>query len=237
MSAVSGTVQKRALLSAVAMVPVASDDVRYHLCGVLLRVNEGGELTLCATNGHMLAERCIAKSGLPKGEWMLRSERLAAVKAVLKECKRFDEVQYSVDALGHLMIGAPVFGIAVIEKYDAEYPNYQQVIPKFHTGQTVSVAFNAEYVIALARALNHAHKSTLGHVRLEFDPSNPQGAISVVAINPDGPECTGVVMPVRDPSVKVVNDAFYQEFEARMEMVYSPSAKVVALNTATEVVS
>lgn len=196
-------ISKRLLERAMDMVPISSDDAaRYSMGGVLI-VSDGKRVVLTATDGHRLIEREIPGE-CPQGRFMLYRDNVPALKVVLKEqFKGIEAIDCAIDMHGGLLIGSDIGSKARIPKYDLEYPDYKSVIPSFAQGQSVSIAFDAEYLLEMAKVFRDGEKRRNPMVRIEFNPSNPSSAIKVYAT---GGEIggIGVLMPCRDPDAKRV---------------------------------
>ena len=188
-------IKREVLEQVIAMFPVASDDAtRYSIGGVRILSDETG-ITLTATDGHMMYDRTFPVGlNAPKGCWMIRDKsRITMLKNTLKQNKQAEDFPWSVTSEGDLFVSGNVF-----EKEDAKnYPPYKTVFPKAYQ-IPVGIALNAEYVLALAKALQSGEKHS-PNVRIIFDAANPLAAIT---IEYSDREATAIVMPVRDDKVK-----------------------------------
>lgn len=187
---------------AIDMVPIASDDVtRFNITGVHILAKDGN-VTLTATNGHMLMTREMPGVQCPDGIFMLRKDKVKFLKALIKDNKYRDEFPCIVDNTGALLIGdASVGSIAVIDKMDGEYPDIAHVIPKQYPN-CAAITLNAEYLLALADALRDGEKRRSMEARIVFDPADPGKPILVQCKNAEG--ITAVLMPIRDDGTKAM---------------------------------
>lgn len=188
-------ITKYLLERAIDMLPIASDDVtRFHLCGVYI-VSAGGKVTLTATDGYMLLTREYSDQKCPEGKFMLKKEHLPALKSLLKEFKHTEEFDVDADLCSGLSIGPKGFARGFIPVMEGQYPDYMQVIPKPYADQ-VAITLNAEYILALAKALTDGEKRAKPTVRIVFDPSDSCKPALIQREGKDG--FTAVCMPIHD---------------------------------------
>jgi DNA polymerase III sliding clamp (beta) subunit (PCNA family) len=180
------------------------DDTRFSITGVYI-VSTGKKVALTATNGHMLATREMVRS-FPKGKWMLRNDAVRALRAVIKDHKKLDNVPFTEDPAG-VLVGD--ISRALIEVYSGDYPDYKRVIPTAPE-HPASITLNAEYLLTLAKVLQDGEKRGVPSVRLVFDATDPQRALMVQVGDSD---ITAVVMPMRDDKAKSIA----RELKAKLE--------------------
>lgn len=207
---ITNTVLERAI----EMLPIASTDAtRWHMCGVYI-VSKDGKVTLTACDGHMLLTRELAEVKCPEGEYMLRKDAVASIKALFKVNKYADEFKCSITSDKSLVMS--LGGVmATIPKMEGAYPDYSRVIPAPYEDR-VAITLNAEYILAIADALREGNKRAAPTVRIVFDPTNPERP---ALIEKEGKsDFRAVIMPVRDAGTKIIADA-RKEAAEQEEMV------------------
>lgn len=124
----------------------STETTRYYLCGVYLH-SAGGDLISVATDGHRLMRVTTPASALSIDRTCIVPLKAATViQKLLKKTKPEKVTLRRSKAL--LMVQTP--GITFITKLiDAEFPAYEQVIPKASTNTVV--CDNGEFVATLKR--------------------------------------------------------------------------------------
>lgn len=140
---------------------IAEQDVRYYLCGILMRISD--RLVIAATDGHRLAkiedDRLEITAPEPF-EVIVPSSSITELKKLLKtegEC----ELCF---ASNHLLVNLPNNTVFITKLIDGKFPDYERVIPKT---AKYAVEFNREELLsAINRVSLIKNDKTSG---LEFD--------------------------------------------------------------------
>lgn len=155
---------------------VSNDETRHHLNGALLEIDPDGATRMVATDGHRLS---LSRATIER-----RGAFLAALvpKPGLKAIKRLaatvtGDVDAVVDA-GWLHVKAGAVRLTV-KLSDAQFPPYQQVIPRAD-GRSVVKVGRDQFIEALRRVMVVANNKTYG-AAVKFS----EGRIEVAVENPD----------------------------------------------------
>ena len=108
---------------------IPTDDVRYHLGGIFLHINDDGKLTAVATDSQRLALCSIAApAGSEKMPSVILPRRLVSEVSSLLSDVKVDDVEVELsDTKVRFTIGNAVMTSKLVE---AQFPNYKIVIPK-----------------------------------------------------------------------------------------------------------
>jgi len=208
------SVTKFILERAMDMVKVASDDpTRLNITGVYIVAKEN-KVTLTATDGCMLLTREFA-GNWPDGEYTLRREELPALKALLKESKHIQEIECAITADKGLLLGSFAVKVTLAAMSD-QYPDYKRVIPSYE--QPCAIAFDAEFLAAIAKCLQDGDRRHQSRVIIEFDPKDPDRPVLVHGFNPDTAG-VGVIMPLHCDRAKTISGSLRARLEENTEEV------------------
>ena len=185
----------------------AKKDVRYYLNEPYLDLR-GKTPVLVATNGHFLiAVECEIEGQVSQG-----SISLEAITRCRKDGGKHTAAVLKFDGKMH-GTGKVMFERPNLD--GVNYPKWEQVAPKIEQRQKADVAFNAEYIATLARALDNSSAKSrssgmpitacgliLGKdkkAKTKVKPVDPRAAISVRG---NSPACFSsvyhaVLMPLR----------------------------------------
>lgn len=164
---------------------VASRDVtRYHITHVKVS-GHGESVEICATDGHMLT--CVTVKDeelapLLKRPQFFNRDDLPGLKAIAKNWKHGVPV---AEAGGKVVFGQ---GLTVTSSLVDAYPELEQLWPK-SIDDRFSVSLNAEYLLAMAKAMQEGSRQKL-NVRLSF-----KGKLDPIIVGLG--EHEGLLMPVR----------------------------------------
>lgn len=177
----------------------SKDETLYHLCGVALKPIDNGIVQVVGLDGHRMAISEIACNDLnhflssQEKTFVLRRSMQSTLKAILKEYKNAGEVCCIVDDLGDSF--RLIVGNFSLTFESVNYPKIELLVPR-RTEHKYEVAFNAELLLGLAKAINDVPKHK-GMVKLMFGESNEP--ILIEAYSQDYGKRTGVLMPCRLP--------------------------------------
>lgn len=188
---------------------MCQDATRFHLCGVKIeRVDCGGKvahLRFIATDGHTLARAGVPTTEIanapafPDKGVIVSAESVAEALRTLKHRKAEADMPVSLVFSGKTVSLAAASSSVQLKTVDADFPPYEQVIPKYTKPGALSVGLNPRYltracdaVVAFAghdgdtdsRGIRFTHGGELDPVRLDFE-------------SPDCGEFVAVIMPMR----------------------------------------
>lgn len=154
------------------------DPTRFHLAGILVE-SIGDEIRMVSTDGHRLTkvQRCIGPTAFKLAKGVIVEGD--ACKSLVQLLKRVDAVELGINAKGFLVAHAGDTTL-VCKTIDAQYPAYEQVIPK---DSQVLVTLDREALVGAITRAKVACSSTRGMAITLVD-----GAIKLEASNPDGLE-------------------------------------------------
>lgn len=200
-------IRKDILTTALAMLPVASDDAtRYSINGVRLLSEESG-VTLVACNGHMMIEKHLAPVdgvSMPLGCFKLHDDAAKHLKNILKSCKYTETLEADISSTGDLLVGFSGAKVSLEKESPDTYPPYKTFIPRADR-EEIGVFINAEYLLTLAKAIKGESKLGAPNICIRFNPFNP---LEAVRVSVPGNDATAVVMPCRDDYMKELSGNF-----------------------------
>lgn len=173
------TVDARALKSAIGatLFSTCKDGTRFHLAGALL-ASDGNALTMVTTDGHRLTKYHAPWSwsgpSLAKGV-IVPSAGLTQLRKILNKA---DTCEVGLKA-PYLFVRTESATLA-IKLTDAQFPPYEQVIPKANTRQVT--VDRAAFLAALKRARLLTCETSGACFEIE------SGKLTVVAVHPDNGE-------------------------------------------------
>jgi len=131
-SATSFSVSQKLLKSLLGLVQyaMAQQDIRYYLNGLLMVVEEEGQLKLVATDGHRLAyaSREVGGKNLSKQEVILPRKTIIELSKLLEDSDDSVAIELS-SAQAKFRFGNVVL---VSKLVDGKFPDYGRVIPQNH---------------------------------------------------------------------------------------------------------
>jgi DNA polymerase III sliding clamp (beta) subunit (PCNA family) len=161
----------------------STDDIRENLNAVFFEFL-GDECRLVSTDGHRIT---IAALALPEGGTGNFLAPIADIKELLDIFKAKSDKRVSFVVQGDTFIITNGKASLNIERLDAEYPDYRQILPADDTVLGGTARFNLGYLAQLATAC----KSLMWR----------SGGVDVIT---RGPEGIATLRPVLDPSLEVV---------------------------------
>jgi DNA polymerase III subunit beta len=157
---------------------ISTDETRLHLNSLLVEVGEHG-IRCVSTDGHRLAWSCHDDAAvLPAAKWLIPLKGAAELRRIA-EAAGDGELRFGVSGPALFVLSGDA--TTSIKLTDAQFPPYEQVIPKSSTAtvRTDRAAFaNAVRAVALAAS------DRTGGVRLAFGP----GKIGIATESPEGGE-------------------------------------------------
>lgn len=166
----------------------SKDETRYNLMGVHLVV-KNRDITLEVTDGH----RAIIESfkldeshTIPDGSYIIRTNMIKTMKEALKANKY--GMTFGCEGLLLTLNTEYLIKLETIDNYVKIKPLVQDM-----PDNAVTIAFNAEYILSIAKALgvNKKHPS----VQLTLDPNNTLQPYHIKVKDNNNAGC--VLMPVR----------------------------------------
>ncbi len=174
---------------------VCTDVTRPHLTSVYL---DTAKRRVCATNGHMLAI-------VPTREINAHDTDGPVTPDAIKAARKRDLLKVTADvdivANGSLVLAN---GTSMPRPEPVKFPPVDQVIPSYRADDkgdheappTVTVSFNVNYLLDLARAIG-AHKGS-ATVTLTFPmPNAERGMLDPIVVEGGDEGAIGVLMPYR----------------------------------------
>lgn len=112
---------------------VCKDETRFHLNGVHYENPDGERAIFVSTDGHRLSKATRTMSGAPTKGVIIPAKAAKEISKLLAEGKRQGQCETAIHGHGpHMFVryGAVTLAVKLI---DAQFPPYEQVIPKDHT--------------------------------------------------------------------------------------------------------
>lgn len=166
--------ESQALLKAISEVQyaMAKDDVRYYLNGLLFSFKPE-QLTLAATDGHRLSVSEIDIETGVDAEYILPNKSVSELKSALQ---RSPAVKLAFDP--NAMAADYELGKLTTKLVDGKFPDFNRVIPQFHT-QTLVVNADGlksalQRVKVLANEKYRGAKIILAGQTLTIETNNPE---------------------------------------------------------------
>lgn len=179
----------------------SEDPTRIHLNCVAITRLDDKRLQLEAVDGFMLARVHVVDSEIAEKmpvdlRLVVMREQIPTLKLLMKSNKYGFEHEWSGDSL---IVGTEkVNGLVVRIKSDklnsVSFPNTQQMLPWYGEKKTAKIAFNAEFLHDLAKAMQDETRKT-AHIQIEFAPED--NGLSPISVRCG--DNYGVLMPVRYP--------------------------------------
>lgn len=186
---------------------MAKNDIRYYLNAINVRPHKDGGAVLAATNGHIFGA-IYDEAAVCDEEVILRVDARMA-QACLGGLSNGREVVMIGERLAIVENGATeVYIQAGRPEVEAKYPRYENVIPKQESLKPGLVGtFGAPLISLAERAASIAAKigsnKLRGYSGLQFFSVNGDANASAVFRLGAEPGFVGVMMPMRDDSLKL----------------------------------
>lgn len=109
---------------------MCKDETRFHLSGVFYENPTGEHATFVSTDGHRLTKAVRTMAGPPTKGVIIPAKAAKEISKLLSEGKRKGECETAIHG-PHMFVryGAVTLAVKLI---DAQFPPYEQVIPKDH---------------------------------------------------------------------------------------------------------